>query len=70
MCLGGGSSPPPPPPPPAPPAEVKQPETIEAVREKRRYAKDSGMEGGTMLTGPRGVAASDLNVSKPTLLGQ
>jgi hypothetical protein len=49
---------------------VKQPETIQAMREKKRAAKDGGMDGGTMLTGTGGVAPSDLNVSKPTLLGQ
>jgi hypothetical protein len=65
---GGSSSAPPPPPPPVPPAEVKQPETIQAVREKRKSA--GGISGGTFLTGPDGVAASDLNVTKPTLLGQ
>lgn len=71
MCsgmFGGAPSAPPPPPAPVPPAEVKQPETVTAVREKRKNA--SGIAGGTLLTGANGVAATDLNVGKPTLLGQ
>ena len=69
MCVGGSSAPPPPPP-PEKPQEVQQPETIQAVRDKRKNADAGGMGGGTLLTGPSGVQTGALNVTKPTLLGQ
>jgi hypothetical protein len=70
MCLSSPSAPPPPPP-PEKPAEVKQAETIDAVRVKRKdQAAAGGMGSGTLLTGPGGIQTGALNVTKPTLLGQ
>lgn len=69
MCIPSKPSAPPAPAAPTPPAEVKQPDTVQAVREKRK-ASGSGIAGGTLLTGPGGVMSTDLNVGKPTLLGQ
>jgi hypothetical protein len=36
---------------------------------ERRARRASGMGGGTMLTGPSGVASSALNTGGTTLLG-
>lgn len=70
MCLSSPSAPPPPAA-PEKPAEVKQPDTIEAVRVKRKEQQAAGGMGtGTLLTGPSGVQTGALNIAKPTLLGQ
>jgi hypothetical protein len=53
------------PPPPPPPQEVKQPDS----RAQRRARRTAGMGGGTMLTGPSGVASSSLNTGGTSLLG-
>lgn len=68
MCLGSSPSVPPPPPPP----QASQPaDTATAMRAKRQQ---TGMAGGTnsatMLTGTGGVPNSQLNVGRPSLLGQ
>ena len=69
MCLGGGSAPAAPAA-PTPPAEVKQPETVDAVRVDRKARKAAGaMAGGTLLTGPSGLQAGAMDISKPSLLG-
>lgn len=52
--------------PPPPPQESKAPDTLSAQRSKR---KQGGMGGGTMLTGPTGVASGSLNTAGNTLLG-
>lgn len=52
------------PPPPAPPQEVKMPETSQLQRGRRQAA---GMAGGTLLTGPSGIA--NLPTGSNTLLG-
>ena len=49
-----------------PPQEQKAPDTLSAQRTKR---KSAGFGGGTMLTGPSGVAAGSLNTGGATLLG-
>ncbi len=64
MC---GSSPDIPPPPP-PPQEVKQPDSVTLKDSAKRNR--SGMAGGSLLTGPSGVAGSTVNTGKATLLGQ
>jgi len=51
--------------PPPPPQEVKAPDSLATQRGRRR---PSGM-GGTMLTGPTGVASGSLNTGGSTLLG-
>lgn len=62
MCLSKPSIPAPAP----PPQDVKQPDTISAVRSTR---KNAGFGGGTMLTGPSGVASGSLTTGGSTLLG-
>lgn len=62
MCMSSPKIPPPPP----PPQEVKQPDSM-AMRRRQRQA--AGMGGGTMLTGPSGVAAGSLNTGGASLLG-
>ena len=62
MCMSKPSIPAPPP----PPQGVKTPDTISAVRSTR---KQQGFGGGTMLTGPSGVASGSLNTGGTTLLG-
>jgi hypothetical protein len=52
--------------PPPPPQEQKAPDTLSTQRTKRKAA---GFGGGTMLTGPSGVASGSLNTGGATLLG-
>lgn len=64
MCTSSPNIPPPPP----PPQEIKQPETAQLMdRSKRNRA---GMIGGSLLTGPSGVANNALTTGRTTLLGQ
>lgn len=62
MCMSSPSIPAPAP----PPQESKAPDTMSAQRSKR---KQGGMGGGTMLTGPSGVASGALTTGGNTLLG-
>lgn len=48
-----------------PPQEVKQPDSMAT----RRRRQQTGMGGGTLLTGPSGVASSGLNLGGSTVLG-
>lgn len=64
MCLSKPNIPPPPP----PPQEIKQPD-ISNLRDSARRNR-SGMAGGSLLTGPSGVAPGALPTGKATLLGQ
>lgn len=61
MCMSSPNVPPPPP----PPQEAKAPDSMAT----RRRARPATMAGGTMLTGPAGVAAGALNTGGATLLG-
>jgi hypothetical protein len=45
--------------------EAKQPDTMSARRQRR----PNGMGGGTILTGPSGIATSGLNLGGATVLG-
>jgi hypothetical protein len=68
---GGKAPPPPAPPAPAPQAE-KAPE-VEVFRAQNKNRMAGGMDAGpnsTMLTGPDGVDAAQLELGKTTLLGQ
>lgn len=49
-----------------PPQEQKLPDTLNL---KKRNSRAVGMGGGTLLTGPSGVANSALNTGGNTLLG-
>ena len=64
MCLAKPNIPPPPP----PPQEIKQPD-ISNLRDSARRNR-SGMAGGSLLTGPSGIAPGALPTGKATLLGQ
>lgn len=64
MCLSKPNIPPPPP----PPQEVKQPDSA-ALRDSARRNR-VGMAGGSLLTGPSGIAPGALPTGKATLLGQ
>ena len=59
MCMSSPSIPAPPPPPP-PPQDIKAPD-LNSVRKKTPGA-DAPIAGGTLLTGPSGVANNSLNV--------
>lgn len=59
MCMSKPSIPAPPPPPP-PPQEAKAAD-MNTFR-KKQGSNDSPIAGGTLLTGPSGVANSGLNV--------
>ena len=65
MCMSSPNIPPPPP----PPQEVKQPDQATLSANARRN-RVGGMMGGSLLTGPSGVASSALTTGKTTLLGQ
>jgi len=60
MCMSTPKMPAPTP----PPQEVKQPNTM---AERRKVKPMAG--GGTLLTGPSGVASASLNTGGSTLLG-
>lgn len=61
MCLSKPSIPSPPPPPQA----AKAPDRANPANRRNTDA----MGGGTLLTGPSGIANSALNTGKTTLLG-
>jgi hypothetical protein len=67
MCMPKAPAVPPPPP---PPQEVKQPET-QALKDSARRNRSAGaMTGGSLLTGPSGIATSAMSTGKTSLLGQ
>jgi hypothetical protein len=57
------------PPPPPPPQEVRQPDTANINASARRN-RAGGMMGGSLLTGPSGVASSAMSTGRTSLLGQ
>ena len=63
MCMSSPNIPPPPP----PPQEMKQPDTANLRANARRNR--GGMAGGSLLTGPSGVAAGSMATGRNTLLG-
>ena len=65
MCMSSPNIPPPPP----PPQEVKQPDSANLNANARRN-RAGGMMGGSLLTGPSGVAQGALTTGRTTLLGQ
>ena len=68
MCLSKPNIPSPPPPPPLP-QEIKQPDTSN-LRDSARRNRAGGMVGGSLLTGPSGIAPGALTTGKATQLGQ
>lgn len=60
MCMSTPDIPPPPP----PPQEAKAPDSMASRRNVRK-----NLPGGTLLTGPSGVASGALNTGGSTLLG-
>ena len=71
---GGGKSgsAPPPPPPPAPPPQAEKAPDAEVYRAQNKNRMAGGMDAGpnsTLLTGPDGVDAAQLELGKSTLLG-
>lgn len=61
MCMSSPDIPAPPP----PPQEAKAPDAMS----ERRKVRKVGMGGGSLLTGPSGVATSAQNTGGATLLG-
>lgn len=61
MCMSTPNMPKPAP----PPQEQKLPDTMSERRKQRQV----GMGGGSLLTGPSGVASKGLNTGGSTLLG-
>tara|TARA_R110000868_G_scaffold21489_8_gene88987 strand:- start:5172 stop:5363 length:192 start_codon:yes stop_codon:yes gene_type:complete len=57
------------PPPPPPPQEIKQPDQATMNTNARRNRAGS-MMGGSLLTGPSGVAQGALTTGRTSLLGQ
>lgn len=64
MCMSSPDIPPPPP----PAQEVKQPDSA-ALTDKAKKNR-AGIVGGSLLTGPSGVAAGSMTTGKTSLLGQ
>lgn len=60
MCLSSPDVPDTPP----PPQEAKAPDAT-----KRKNRPKNGMGGGSLLTGPSGIATASLNTGGATLLG-
>lgn len=67
MCFGG-DNPRAPEPPPAP-AAPQDPNLADLSDTRKKRAAQSGMAGGTLLTGAGGVDNSQLNTAKGSLLG-
>lgn len=65
MCMSSPNIPPPPP----PPQETKQPDSANLTANARRN-RAGGMMGGSLLTGPSGVAQGAMTTGRTTLLGQ
>lgn len=63
MCMSSPDIPPPPP----PPQEVKQPDSATLTDKAKRNR--AGIVGGSLLTGPSGVAPGAMTTGKSTLLG-
>jgi hypothetical protein len=63
MCMSSPDIPPPPP----PPQEVKQPDSANVTDKAKRNR--AGIVGGSLLTGPSGVASGAMTTGKSTLLG-
>lgn len=63
MCMSKSPS--------TPPAlqQVQQPDFV-AMAAARKKAAGLDMGGGTLLTGPSGIAGNAMNTAAPTLLGQ
>ena len=55
------------PPPPPPPQPVKQPDSVNAVDAMKRNRSSAAMGGGSLLTGPSGIATAA--TGKTSLLG-
>jgi hypothetical protein len=68
MCLGS-NIPDPPPPPPPPPQAAKLPDTAPLSRRNSGSSSMALPGASTLLTGPSGVASSQLNIGTSTLLG-
>ena len=64
MCMSSPRIPPPPP----PPQEVKQPDSAN-LTDKAKRNRSGAMAGGSLLTGPSGVASGAMTTGKSTLLG-
>lgn len=64
MCMSSPNIPPPPP----PPQETKQPDSA-AMTDKAKRNR-AGMVGGSLLTGPSGVATGAMTTARTSLLGQ
>lgn len=64
MCMSSPNIPAPPPPPQA----VKQPGQAAMTESARRNRNPGAMSGGSLLTGPMGVASAP--TGRTTLLGQ
>ncbi len=65
MCMSSPNIPPPPP----PPQDIKQPDSTN-LRANARSNRQGGMMGGSLLTGPSGVAPGAMTTGRTTLLGQ
>jgi hypothetical protein len=63
MCMSSPDIPPPPP----PPQEVKQPDSANVTDKAKRNR--AGIVGGSLLTGPSGVASGAMTTGRSTLLG-
>ena len=63
MCMSSPDIPPPPP----PPQEVKQPDSANVTDKAKRNR--AGIVGGSLLTGPSGVAPGAMTTGRSTLLG-
>jgi hypothetical protein len=64
VCMSSPNIPPPPP----PPQEIKQPDSA-AMTDKAKRNR-AGMVGGSLLTGPSGVATGAMTTARTSLLGQ
>ena len=50
--------------------EIKQPDVATLTDKAKRSRSSAGITGGSLLTGPSGVASSAMSTGKSTLLGQ
>ncbi len=55
---------------PETPQAIKQPEESTTMRDSARRNRNAPMVGGSLLTGPSGVANAAASTGRTTLLGQ
>jgi hypothetical protein len=57
------------PPPPPPPQAIKLPDQVQSTESMKRNRASAAVGGGSLLTGPSGIATASAVTGKTSLLG-